>query len=102
MRIEVGIDSVISDLVNLSQGIGREGVQNIGTIGIKTPQLDAVSKVTGQAEYSGDIFMQGALCGAILRSPHAHAKILSIDTTKAQKLPGVSVVVTAADTPKKR
>ena len=92
-------------MVRMSQDIAREGVEKIGTIGtigIKTPRLDAVSKATGQAEYSGDIFMQGALCGAILRSPHAHAKILSIDTTKAQKLPGVAVVVTAADTPKKR
>ena len=86
----------------MSQGIAREGAENIGTVGIKTPQLDAVRKATGQAEYCGDIFMQGALCGAILRSPHAHAKILSIDITKAQKLPGVAAVVTAADTPKRR
>ncbi len=86
----------------MSQDSAREGVENIGTIGIKTPQLDAVMKATGQAKYCGDIFMQGALCGAILRSPHAHARILSVDTTRAQKLPGVAAVVTADDTPKKR
>jgi len=74
----------------------------MNVVGAATPRLDAISKVTGQAKYCDDIFVEGALYGAILRSPHAHANILHVDTTKAKKLPGVAIVVTAADTPKKR
>lgn len=71
-------------------------------VGIPTAQLDAVKKVTGQAKYCADIFIQGMLYGAVLRSPHAYAKIVHVDTTKAEKLKGVVKVVTAVDTPKKR
>jgi CO/xanthine dehydrogenase Mo-binding subunit len=66
------------------------------------PQLDAVSKVTGHAEYCGDIFDREALFGAVLRSPHAHARIVHVDTARAEKLAGVTAVVIAADTPGKR
>src|SRR5580692_2574325 len=60
---------------------------------------DGVEKVTGRAIFAADTRASGMLWGKILRSPHAHAKIVSIDTSKAEKLPGVQAVVTAKDFP---
>jgi CO/xanthine dehydrogenase Mo-binding subunit len=60
---------------------------------------DGLDKVTGRAQFGADFHMQGTLHGKILRSPHAHARILSIDTSKAEALPGVKAVVTASDFP---
>lgn len=74
----------------------------MGAVGVSTPHLDAIKKVTGQAKYCGDIFVDGVLCGAILRSPHAHARIIHVDTTRAKKVTGVAKVVTAANTPLKK
>lgn len=56
-------------------------------------RYDAREKVTGQARYTSDIFSEGQLEGVILRSPHAHARIVSIDTTRATALPDVKAVV---------
>ena len=53
--------------------------------------------IRGQGTYLDDIRLPGMLTGAVLRSPYAHAKILSIDTSEALKLPGVAAVVTAKD-----
>ena len=58
---------------------------------------DATDKVTGKARYAADINLPGQLIGKVLRSPHAHARILSIDTSKAEALPGVKAVVTRDD-----
>ena len=60
---------------------------------------DGLDKVTGRAKYGADVQMSGLLHGKILRSPHAHARIRSIDTTKAEGLPGVKAVATAKDFP---
>ena len=60
---------------------------------------DGADKVTGRALYGADFAAAGLLHGKILRSPHAHARILSIDTGRAEALPGVQAVVTAADFP---
>jgi CO/xanthine dehydrogenase Mo-binding subunit len=60
---------------------------------------DAIDKVTGRARYAADISLPGQLVGRVLRSPHAHARILSIDTSAAEKLPGVKAVVTRDDFP---
>lgn len=68
-------------------------------IGTRPPRHDGADKVTGRALYGADIKMAGLLHGAILRSPHAHANILSIDTTKARKHPACRAVVTADDFP---
>ena len=68
-------------------------------VGTRPPRLDAKSKVTGQALYATDIDLPGLLHGRVLRSPHAHARILSIDTSKAEALPGVFAIVTADDLP---
>ena len=69
-------------------------------IGEKKPRVEAQSLVTGQAIFLDDFELPGTLHGAILRSPHAHARILSIDTKDAERLPGVHAVITAQDTPK--
>lgn len=68
-------------------------------VGTRPVRHDGADKVTGRAIYGGDFQMAGLLHGAILRSPHAHARIKRIDTAKAEALPGVKAVVTAADLP---
>jgi len=66
----------------------------------KTPlRHDGTDKVTGRALYGADIRLPGMLYGAMLRSPHAHARIVSIDTSRAESFPGVRAVVTAKDLP---
>ncbi len=68
-------------------------------VGTRPIRPDGVPKVTGRAMYAADYTMAGALVGKILRSPHAHARIRSIDTSKAAALPGVKAVMTAKDLP---
>jgi carbon-monoxide dehydrogenase large subunit len=68
-------------------------------VGNSPIRLDAKSKVTGRAVYIEDIQLRGMLYGKVLRSTYAHARILSIDTSRAEKLPGVKGVVTGADLP---
>jgi xanthine dehydrogenase YagR molybdenum-binding subunit len=62
-------------------------------LGTKITRLDGPDKATGRAKYSYDINRPGMLHGAILRSPHAHAKIKSLDTTAAKKTPGFKAIV---------
>ena len=59
-------------------------------IGTKIPRQDGVLKASGKAKYPSDVIPKGMLFGAVLYSPHAHAKIKSIDTKAAEKLPGAS------------
>ena len=66
-------------------------------IGQRVPQLDAKEKVTGEAAFTGDTYLTGMLYGKVLMSPHPHAKIKSINTSKAEALPGVGAVVTYKD-----
>jgi CO/xanthine dehydrogenase Mo-binding subunit len=71
-------------------------------VGTRPVRPDGVPKVTGTAQYGSDLAMPGALVGRILRSPHAHARIRSLDTSKAAAMPGVKAVVTAADFPEQK
>lgn len=64
-------------------------------LGKRVKRHDAVERVTGEAIYAEDVYLPGMFYGAILRSPHAHARILNIDTQKAESLDGVKTVVTA-------
>lgn len=64
------------------------------TIGVSVPRLDAVEKVTGQATYVGDLKVPGMLHAKVLPSPLPHARIISMDTTEAARLPGVVAVLT--------
>ena len=68
-------------------------------IGKSIPRVDGMGKVTGEALYTTDIQLTGMLIGKIKRSPYPFAKIISIDTDKARKLPGVKAVITAKDVP---
>ncbi len=68
-------------------------------IGRRAPRPDAYLKVTGAAQYTGDLSLPGMLHGVMLRSPVAHAIIKNIDTSRAEALPGVKCVVTGKDFP---
>jgi CO/xanthine dehydrogenase Mo-binding subunit len=68
-------------------------------IGTRPIRHDGVDKVTGRAKYGADFKLAGMLHGAMLRSPYAHARIVRIDTSKAEAVPGVRAVVTSADLP---
>ena len=68
-------------------------------VGKSVPRLDGMEKVTGRAVYCVDVELPGMLYAAVLRSPHAHARILGIDTSQAKAAPGVKVVVTGKDVP---
>src|SRR5215469_4859504 len=72
-------------------------VTNNKWIGQRTIRPDGVDKVTGRAAFAADTTMPGMIWGKVLRSPHAHARIRSINTAKAEALPGVKAVVTSAD-----
>ena len=63
--------------------------QLMKVIGTSPVRPDGVPKVTGQAQYGADYSLPGMLWAKVLRSPHAHARILSVDTSKALALPGV-------------
>ncbi|MCL0028813.1 xanthine dehydrogenase family protein molybdopterin-binding subunit [Dehalococcoidia bacterium] len=70
---------------------------NYSVIGTRPIRHDGYDKVTGKALYGADISLPGMLHGKILRSPHAHARIRAIDTSKAEALPSVKAVLTSAD-----
>jgi xanthine dehydrogenase molybdenum-binding subunit len=68
-------------------------------VGKRPVRPDGVDKVTGRAQYGADLQLTGLLHARVLRSPHAHARIKSIDSRRAEAQPGVSAVVTAKDLP---
>ncbi len=67
------------------------------TVGVSTPRIDGIEKVTGEAKFTGDLMMPGLLEAKVLRSPLPHALIESIDTSKAESLPGVVAILTRDD-----
>ena len=73
--------------------------QRFDVVGTRPVRHDGADKVTGRALYGADLTLSDTLHGAILRSPHAHARIRSIDTSKAERMDGVHAVVTADDLP---
>lgn len=77
----------------------RYTAQDFKSVGTRPVRPDGVDKVTGRARYGADFNMPGQLVGRVLRSPHAHARIRRIDTGRAEALPGVKAVITAADLP---
>jgi putative selenate reductase molybdopterin-binding subunit len=64
------------------------------TVGHPTPKIDAVERVTGKAAYTADVKLPGMLYARVLRSPHPHARIRSIDLSKARAIPGVKAILT--------
>src|SRR5437764_14278224 len=73
--------------------------QQYKVIGTRPIRPDGTDKVTGRAVYGADIRLTGMLRGRVLRSPHAHARIRRIGTSRAEALPGVKAVVTGRDWP---
>ena len=73
--------------------------QSFSVIGTRPIRHDGVDKVTGQAAYGADIAWPGMLHGAVLRSPHAHARIVRVDTSVARAMPGVKAVIAGPDVP---
>ncbi len=66
-------------------------------IGKRVPRVDGIPKVTGGGRYAADLTLPGMLWGKMLRSPYPHVKILNIETSKAERLPGVRAVITGKD-----
>ena len=74
-------------------------VAGLKYIGTRPVRPDGLEKVTGRANFGADHALPGMLCGKVVRSPHAHARIRSMDTGVAEGMPGVLAVITAADFP---
>ena len=77
-------------------GKNKAGIE-AAAVGTRQPRLDGPEKVSGRAIFTDDVRPAGMLHGKILRSKHKHARILSIDTAKAEALPGVKAIVLAED-----
>ena len=77
----------------------KDELKELHLVGTRPDRPDGLDKVTGRARYGADISAPGMLWAAVVRSPHAHARILKIDSTKAEALDGVKAVVTRADFP---
>jgi len=75
----------------------RTGLEPLNIVGNETVRVDAVERVTGQAKYTRDWKLPGMLYAKVLRSPHPHARIVSVDTTEAAALPGVRGIITHED-----
>ena len=71
----------------------------LNVVGVSVVRRDLEAKLTGEARYTADLKLPGMLYGAILRSPHPHADVLSVDISEALRLPGVRAVVTPFDVP---
>ncbi len=82
---------------NVEVEVETTGDGPLKVVGRSVPRPDAPAKVTGRAEYTEDVNLPNMLFGQLLTSPHAHARIASIDTSKAKALPGVKAVITGAD-----
>lgn len=83
--------------MNETMPIDPEKIEPVKSVGVPMPLVDGPEKVSGKANYTADFLDHDALVGRILRSPVAHAEILSIDTSAAEALPGVKAVATGAD-----
>jgi len=77
---------------------GPETWRETTVVGTRQPRVDAYERVSGTAVFPHDVSLPDMLHGAVLRCPYAHANVLSIDTSEAEKMPGVQAVITA-DTP---
>jgi len=87
------------ETIEMSESQNGNSKSDFTLIGSRMRRIDGPSKASGRAEYTDDIVLPGMLHGKILRSPHPHANIRSIDTSKAEALPGVHAVVIGADMP---
>ncbi len=94
-----GYSKIIDAIEAAARDISKVVRETEGNIGADTPRDDVTAHVQGKSRYIDDIKIPDMAVGKILRSRHAHAVILSIDTSKAEKLPGVFAVATGKDVP---
>lgn len=76
-------------------------IQEFSVVGKRLPRIGAAERAAGAAQYVADMKLPGMLIGRVLLSPHPHAKILKVDKSKAEKLPGVEAVIAMEDVPRK-
>ena len=86
-------------MATTSRSQQSQQTQQYDVVGTRPIRHDGLEKVIGAAKFGADTQLSGMLHGKVLRSPHAHARIKSIDTSKAEALPGVTAVVTSKDFP---
>jgi CO/xanthine dehydrogenase Mo-binding subunit/aerobic-type carbon monoxide dehydrogenase small subunit (CoxS/CutS family) len=91
-----GYSKIIEAAENVAHGNGKAKT-DAGAIGSNYIRVDAEEKVTGRAVYAEDIQLPRMIYGVVVRSPHAHARIKSIDTSEAENMPGVRAVVSGRD-----
>ncbi len=92
------VESVMALSGQRAPSLQKEGViSNYSVVGKRVPRTDSVPKVKGEAKFSADLYLPGMLYAKVVRSPYAHAKILNIDTSRAEKLPGVRAIITGRD-----
>ncbi|MCH9036103.1 MAG: molybdopterin-dependent oxidoreductase [Chloroflexi bacterium] len=102
-----GYIKVIDAVLQAAEALQGAGTKEADTtrggpiVGVSVVRLDDRDKVTGAARYAADLKMEGMLYARVLRSPHHHARITSIDTSEAEAMSGVEAVVTARDIPGK-
>src|SRR5205814_8698673 len=78
---------------------GKRPTTALRVVGTAVRKVDATAKVTGVTRFADDLFLPRMLFAKLLRSPHPHARIISIDTSKAAALPGVKAVLAGKDLP---
>jgi CO/xanthine dehydrogenase Mo-binding subunit/aerobic-type carbon monoxide dehydrogenase small subunit (CoxS/CutS family) len=92
------VESVMAASGQRATSFQKEGViSDYSVVGKRVSRTDSVPKAKGETKYSADLYLPGMLYAKVLRSPHAHARILNIDTSRAEKLPGVRAVITGKD-----
>jgi CO/xanthine dehydrogenase Mo-binding subunit len=96
-NIALAKSQIISKYIKQGFFLRRKLMKKFSVIGTKIPLLDAANKVTGKAVFTSDVLLPNMLYGKILRSPYAHARILNINKSKAEKLLGVKAIITAND-----
>jgi aerobic-type carbon monoxide dehydrogenase small subunit (CoxS/CutS family) len=97
-----GYTKIVESVMALSgqrvPSLQKEGVvSNYSVVGKRTSRPDSLPKGRGETKYSADLYLPGMLHAKVLRSPHAHARILNIDTSRAEKHPGVRAIITGKD-----
>jgi len=95
-----GYIKVVEAIKAAAKGQPTLAEKGLKPIGRNYARFDATDKVTGKAVFGADVILPGMLYGAILRAKYPHAKILKIDTSKAEQLPGVEGVVTGQEVPR--
>ncbi len=97
-----GYTKIVESVMTLSgqraSSLQKEDVTSgYSVVGKRIPRTDSVPKAIGEAKFSADLYLPGMLYAKVLRSPYAHARILNIDTSRAEKLPGVRAIIIGRD-----